>query len=130
MTDRAENIRNLKKQASEKKIVKGIAKIGEKKMRKLSEQLAIMQKDMDVYIEIWNKRSHTCICCGVSLGNKFIKSFAHHLLEKHERGDLRHNPENIVLVCRICHDQYHISPNKPTKLVELAEEIEKKYPVL
>ena len=67
------------------------------------EAVALREKDMEFYNRIWNKRPHKCEVCGKELGNELSTGYMDHLLEKSSYPDLRHEEDNIIVVCLDCH---------------------------
>jgi predicted metal-binding protein len=76
-----------------------------KKMLDKSKQF--VDKDFSFYSEIWKERLHQCEKCGVGLGSEWKKWNFHHILEKSKRPDLRYDKNNLLLVCLMCHSNFH-----------------------
>jgi 5-methylcytosine-specific restriction endonuclease McrA len=53
---------------------------------------------------MWNKRKHECENCGKWLGKEPLSYMFDHLLEKSKFPELKHEEDNIMLVCLECHD--------------------------
>jgi len=66
------------------------------------------EKDMEFYMSLWDKRLHVCSMCD-DLIPFFSFNFFHHILEKGRRlyKHLRHEPDNVIIVCQSCHDKFH-----------------------
>lgn len=62
-------------------------------------------KDREFYQSIWSSRSHWCESCDKKLPNEPKTWMFDHLLEKSKYPDLRHEPDNIILVCFECHEK-------------------------
>ena len=62
--------------------------------------------DMNAFfLQIWNgRKEHKCENCGKWLGNEPLSYMFDHLLEKSKYPELKHEEENIMLVCLECHD--------------------------
>lgn len=59
----------------------------------------------DFFLHIWNsKKKHECENCGKWLGNEPLSYMFDHLLEKSKYPELKHEEDNIMLVCLECHD--------------------------
>lgn len=73
-----------------------------KKSQNNSEQISKMQ---EFFLLIWNKRKkHECENCGKWLGKEPLSYMFDHLLEKSKFPELKHEEDNIMLVCLECHD--------------------------
>jgi 5-methylcytosine-specific restriction endonuclease McrA len=58
----------------------------------------------EFFLLIWNKRKHECENCGKWLGKEPLSYMFDHLLEKSKFPELKHEEDNIMLVCLECHD--------------------------
>jgi len=56
------------------------------------------------FLQLWKKRKHECENCGKWLGNEPLSYMFDHLLEKSKYPELKHEEDNIMLVCLECHD--------------------------
>ena len=78
--------------------------------------LSQLASDADFYVEVWHKRVHRCNECGIGLGPVHSNWMFHHLVEKRMQKyyscDIRHDQENVVLVCLTCHDQVRLNIDK------------------
>ena len=103
-----------------KKEYKGINKISLKKSKEKEE---IHGLDDTFYKEIWSERPHKCKMCNVPLGFTLHWNFMHHILEKGRRvyEHLRHEKENIIVVCQNCHDIFH-SANPPEEYKKIVKD--------
>ena len=73
-----------------------------KKSQNNFEQISEMQ---EFFLLIWNKRKkHECENCGKWLGKEPLSYMFDHLLEKSKFPELKHEEDNIMLVCLECHD--------------------------
>jgi 5-methylcytosine-specific restriction endonuclease McrA len=129
--DRAENIRRLKGQANEPKPKKTytIPKVSKKRQKKLEDQKDLLKLDEDFYKEVWAASAHICQNCDCKLPKTPYNWMFHHVLLKSKRPDLRHIPDNIMILCLECHDQYHRFPDKCPKIKKRAEELEKQFSI-
>lgn len=112
--DRAENIRRLKEQAKEPKIKKAyyIPKVSEKRKKQIEADKDLLAADKEFYHEIWLASPHACQCgCNAKLGKEPFTTFFHHLLFKAKYPQLRHVPENIMILHPDCHNSYHTNPD-------------------
>lgn len=57
----------------------------------------------EMFINIWNKRSHRCENCDTHLGSEPLSYMFDHILEKSKYPDLRYEEENICMLCLDCH---------------------------
>ena len=103
---------DLKPLPKEKKKVKSIKKISAKRQALRND---LHTQDKAFYEEIWSERCHTCTMCNASLYEPLMTYF-HHILEKGKRifKHLRHEKDNVIIVCQDCHDVFH-SANKPDR---------------
>lgn len=122
-------IRALKNAAYEPKIEKarkGIAAISEKKKARMVQDKELLLADKEFYLQVWQASPHVCFCgCGRKLGKEPLTILFHHLLEKSKYPQLRHVPENIVLLAPECHTAYHTKASSRPKIVERRIEAEK-----
>lgn len=123
----AEEIRRLKEQALEPKAKKvyQIPKVSKKRQKRLLEEKATFEADKEFYREMWLASPHVCQCgCKAKLGKEPFTTYFHHLLAKKpsEYPELRHCPENIMILHPDCHNAYHSNPlNKPEVIRRQAE---------
>ena len=103
----AEQIRKLKAEALEPKAKKyyTIAKVSKKKAAKQETDKEILKLDDELRKTVWNASKHECQNCGIHLGNAWKKWNFHHLLPKAQYPELRHVPENIMVLCLECHSK-------------------------
>jgi len=110
-------LQNLRDHRDDPKPVKkySIRKVSKKKAKKILEQKATLEEDKNFYEQIWLASPHRCQCgCRASLGKEPLATMFHHLLFKSKYPDLRHTPENIMLLLPSCHNAYHANPlNRP-----------------
>lgn len=59
--------------------------------------------EKDLFLEIWNERSHTCINCSRYLGLEAKTFYFSHIKPKSTHPHLRLDKTNIQLLCFDCH---------------------------
>jgi 5-methylcytosine-specific restriction endonuclease McrA len=112
-------LQNIRDHRDDPKPVKrySIPKISKKRAKKMLEDKATFEQDKLFYEEIWRASPHMCQCgCRAKLGKEPLTTFFHHLLAKKasEYPELRHTPENIMILHPDCHNAYHSNPlNRP-----------------
>lgn len=72
--------------------------------------------DNQFYRQIWEEREHKCKECGRFLGDKLHHLFFSHHLAKGTYGKLRHDPENIDLLCMEHHTQWDFGNKEMMKI--------------
>jgi 5-methylcytosine-specific restriction endonuclease McrA len=92
-----------------------IPKVSKKRAKQILEQKATLEADHEFYKAIWAASGHYCQCgCHARLGKEPLTTMFHHLLFKSKYPDLRHTPENIMILHPNCHNAYHANPlNRP-----------------
>lgn len=101
----------------DKKPKEDVLKKVEYKSKKFSEKaLTQIKKDNDFYKEIWAEREHICEECGVYLGEVMNKVFMSHHLTKGSTPTLRHDKNNINLLCFKCHQSWEFGDKKKMKI--------------
>ncbi len=98
---------------NKKKCIKCMIKDGKKTkpLPKFTDrQKSRLALDDQVNKSIWESRPRICIECGEVLGPKPVKVYFSHLLSKGAHPELRHDPSNIVLHCRDCHNKWEFAP--------------------
>lgn len=79
-------------------------------VKKITDRQKVKFKDdSDLNAEIWATRPHVCEECQTPLPKKPVKTFFSHLLSKGAHPELRHDPDNIVLHCRGCHNKWEFA---------------------
>jgi len=91
---------SLRKGPKKPKRINPISKKG--KVRK-GLKMALLQTDAAFYWSIWEERTRQCESCSAPLGPKLLNYYFDHLLEKQTYPELRHEKDNIMLVCGDCH---------------------------
>lgn len=81
-------------------------------------------EDLAFYNGIWEKRPHVCESCGDRLG-EVTHFYFDHLIDKSPHPELRHEEENIGLVCIHCHTKKGngFPTEKHRKLIEKAKKL-------
>ena len=122
-----QNIRDRRDDPKEKKRYV-IPKVSAKRAKKLLEQKATIEADHEFYKAIWAVSPHRCQCgCGAKLGKEPLTSMFHHLLFKSKYPDLRHTPENIMILLPACHNAYHSNPLNRPEVTRRQSEVLKLY---
>jgi hypothetical protein len=121
---------------------KAIAKVTEKQKFKIQIKKKQYEDDIQFYLAVWYQRfgriegtgndesqgiDNTtsvprCECCQSRLWFEPTTMYFHHILEKSNYPDLRHEPRNIAVVCANCHNRYESHPNNVPYLRDLKEE--------
>jgi hypothetical protein len=122
-----DNIRKLKAHAGELKIKKWgtINKVSPKTAEKLEQQAELIKLDKEFYKQLWAIRPHKCVNCGCNIGKQFKLWNWHHLLNKVDYWQFRHNPRNVILVCLECHSKAETNLDFAPKIKELELQAEK-----
>ena len=105
--DAADNIRRLKNEAKEIKPKKKytIPKISKKRQKKLEEQKELLKKDEEFYKMVWAASDNRCQNCDCKLPRAPSNFMFHHILEKRNYPQYRHTPENVAILCLMCHSK-------------------------
>lgn len=112
-------LQNLREHRDDPKPVKKytIPKVSKKRAKKILEQKATFEQDKLFYAEIWIASPHICQCgCKKKLGKEPLTTFFHHLLFKAQYPELRHTPENIMILHPECHNAYHTFPDSRSEV--------------
>ena len=74
------------------------------KKKNLKYDSFLVEKDRKFYMKVWNERSHECYSCHTPIYEPRTYNF-HHLLEKgkDKYKHLRHEKDNIMILCGNCH---------------------------
>lgn len=118
--------------------IHAIKKISDKQKIKLEEKKELLIKDKDFYIEVWKKRFcldaeglptqeyigiPKCEVCGTRLSDIPNLMYFHHILEKRNFPELRHEEWNIAIVCPVCHNKYETMPDLVPYLKQKRDEL-------
>lgn len=74
--------------------------------------------DTRFYKEIWNERPHKCEECGVYLGEQWKRFMFSHILSKGAHPKLRHDKQNINVLCLEHHQQWEFGNRKTMKIYD------------
>lgn len=92
---------------------KGLSRGKKLTLEAVEEKKELQKKDWDFYIDIWNTcLDHICFECNKHLGNEPLTLYFHHILEKRNHPEFRHESWNIVLLCADCHTGWEMFPNE------------------
>jgi hypothetical protein len=127
-----EQLRSIRDHRDDPKPVKkySISKVSKKRAKKILEQKATQEKDWEFYLAIWAASPHRCQCgCAAKLGKEPLTTMFHHLLSKKpsEYPELRHTPENIMILHPSCHNAYHSNPLNRPEVTRRQQEVLKLY---
>lgn len=107
------------KQLQKKKETKVTSSLLPPRIKKFSSKMIELHKqDAKFYEKVWNEREHYCENCGKFLGDyfrdekgKLICLFRYaHIITKTKYPLLRHNSENLMLLCLDCHTKFDNAP--------------------
>lgn len=108
-----------------KKEKKPIAKMSEKAKAAKKEEVNMFAADKEFYSSIWLAAPHVCEVCKLKLGKEPLTVFFHHILNKFSFPGFRHVPENILIVCKPCHNQIETDISKVPYAVKRKKEVTK-----
>lgn len=122
-----EHIRKLKQEAQEPKPKKKytIPKVSKKRQKKLEDQKELLKLDEEFYKEVWAASPHKCQNCGCRLPKTPYNWMFHHLLEKRNYPQYRHTPENIMILCLMCHSKCETNIDFAPRIKKRREEVER-----
>jgi hypothetical protein len=122
---------------------KQIRKVSQKQVFKMTLKKELIEEDKKFYMKVWRSRffrehvnipntfylAHKpkCECCQTALSDEPNLTYFHHILEKRNYPHLRHEEENIAIVCSECHNRYEQFPDKVPYLVKRKEILMKKF---
>lgn len=122
---------------------KAIPKRTEKQKFKIEAKKKLFEHDVAFYVQVWYTRFgriegtgtketfwidnvERMPCCEVCKTRIFwgmdLRNF-HHILEKRNYPELRHEPENIAILCPDCHNRYETMPDKVPYLKEKRQQL-------
>jgi len=113
----------------QKKALKSSSKNSWKGLKKNITTIKDLEKidnQINLFLSIWNKRSHKCENCNKSLGNEPLSYMFDHILEKSKYPELKLEENNIWLLCLECHDNKTRS-NLSKKMEKKIKIISKKF---
>lgn len=111
--------------------IHAIRKISEKQKGKIEEKKELIKEDHKFYLDVWYQRFGKvegtedrnengmcnvlllpkCEVCGVRLWMEPNATYFHHVLEKRNYPQYRHEAWNIAIVCSECHNKYETMPD-------------------
>ena len=108
-----------------KKVYKGPARVSKKQQAKNKEKAQVLEQDKVIYKEILTERGNICENCD----NTFTPSLLnfHHLLEKRNYQEIRHEHYNIMVLCADCHSGTETRPDLYPKILARRNEALKRY---
>ena len=120
-------VRNLKANANEPKPKKVyvIPKVSKKRAKLIEQQKELIELDKEFYKEVYAASPHVCQNCGCKLPKTPYNFMFHHLLEKRNYPQFRHTPENISILCLICHSKCETNIDFAPKIKERRSQAEK-----
>lgn len=71
-----------------------------------------IDQDKKFYEELWSERPHYCEECDKHLGETWAKYMFSHILSKGSQPKLRHNKDNINILCLECHQKWEFGDKK------------------
>jgi hypothetical protein len=101
----------------EPKKKKGLKKVSEKGKKQRKLDLALLNTDAVVYLDIWQERPHVCQCCKNKLTTASRFMF-HHCLPKRYYDAYRHAKWNILILCSDCHTSWESNPDNQPGITE------------
>lgn len=121
---------------------KAIPKMTKKQAFKIKLKWKVFEEDKEFYLKVWYERfgrvegtsdanyfgidnatkMPKCECCGKRLWFEPNIMFFHHILEKRNYPELRHETRNIAVICADCHNRYEAYPGTVPYLINLKEE--------
>lgn len=121
-------LQNIRDHRDDPKTVKKytIPKVSVKRAKKLLEQKATSEADREFYLEVWRAAPHKCYNCDCKLPKEPSNFMFHHLLEKRNYPQFRHEPLNIAILCLECHSKCETNIDFAPKIKQMREEVEKK----
>ena len=72
--------------------------------------------DTKFYEELWSERPHYCEECDKDLGKNWERYMFSHILSKGSQPKLRHNKDNINILCLECHQKWEFGDKKSMKI--------------
>lgn len=113
---------------------KPIRKMSDKQVFKMTLKRELLAEDKKFYTEVWIKRFFQETTegrfkrlvephcdnpeCGERLPDEPNMMYFHHILEKRNYPEHRHEPWNIAILCPGCHNLYETYPDKVPYLVQ------------
>jgi hypothetical protein len=82
-----------------------------------------IDQDKKFYEELWLERPHYCEECDKDLGENWAKYMFSHILSKGSQPKLRHNKDNINILCLECHQKWEFGDKKSMKIYPANERL-------
>jgi hypothetical protein len=82
-----------------------------------------IDQDKKFYEELWSERPHYCEECDKDLGENWAKYMFSHILSKGSQPKLRHNKDNINILCLECHQKWEFGDKKSMKIYPANERL-------
>lgn len=122
-----EFIQNLKANANEPKPKKVyvIPRVSKKRAAKIDQQKELLKLDEEFYKEVYAASPHSCQNCFCKLPKTPMNFMFHHLLPKRHYPELRHVPENIMILCLTCHSKAETNIDFAPRIKQRTLEAEK-----
>ena len=79
--------------------------------------------DTKFYEEIWSEKPHYCEECDKDLGKNWERYMFSHILSKGSQPKLRHNKDNINILCLECHQKWEFGDKKSMKIYPANERL-------
>jgi hypothetical protein len=94
-----------------------------KKLGPSKDVKAKIDLDTKFYEEIWSERPHYCEECDKYLGEKWERYMFSHILSKGSQPRLRHNKDNVNLLCLEHHQTWEFGDKKSMNIYPENEKI-------
>ncbi len=102
-----------------------IPKVSKKRAAKIDAEKKVFEIDKEFYREIYAASPHWCQNCGKKLPKEPQTFMFHHLLPKRHYSQFRHTPENIMILCLVCHSKAETNIDFAPKIKARRIEVEK-----
>ncbi len=79
--------------------------------------------DTAFYKEMWSEKAHYCEECDKDLGGKWERYMFSHILSKGSQPKLRHNKDNVNILCLECHQRWEFGDKKSMKIYPANEKM-------
>lgn len=98
-----------------------------KSIKKRGEKQELLDKQKELFLDIWNKRKHVSEVSGEYLGEEPLSIFFHHILEKRNYPELILVPENIILLTFAEHQKVESDKNFYEEINKRREKLKEKF---
>lgn len=106
---------------------KSIPKRSNRKIEEIRNNPKTTDKRDRFFLSLWNTRPHKSEISGEILYGEISSLYFHHILEKENYKDLEFEPENIIFVTWIEHDNLHIDKYRYEEVNKRREQLLKKF---